>query len=154
MSDRDELKRGNKLPMAPSGEVRVKKLIFRNLFIQERDAEITQIMWNYFAAVAQRWPQAWPGKKPGLILNRTTGYRALMRFLPLAYLTLGIDSAFPTAEFKRIFDHVRLTDDDFTPENFKPGSSGQSELFKQLVLNTRIDEHSAWKGVKGAQEID
>jgi DGQHR domain-containing protein len=148
MSDRDQLKRGNTLPSATAAEIRVKKLIFRNLFIQEHDAEIAQIMWNYFAAIAQRWEQAWSGKQPGLILNRTTGYRALMRFLPLAYLTLGIDIPLPAAEFKRIFNEVRLDDDDFTPENFKPGSSGQSALFKKLVSDTKIDEKAVWKGVQ------
>jgi len=154
MSDRDELKRGNTLPQATAGEIRVRKLIFRNLFIQERDAEIAQTMWNYFAAVAQRWPEAWDGKKPGLILNRTTGYRALMRFLPLAYLTLAIDIPMPAAEFKRIFNDVDLSDEDFTPENFKPGSSGQSELFKKLVADTKIDEKAVWKGVTALSGLE
>jgi hypothetical protein len=133
MADRDQLKRGKKLPLAEPGEVRVKKVVFRNLFIEERDAEIAKIMWNYFKAVEQRWPEAWTLRQAGLILNRTTGYGALMRFLPLAYLTLGRDTVIPTAEFKAIFDQVKLNDNEFTPDNFKPGSSGQSQLFRRLA---------------------
>jgi len=147
MSDRDQLKRGKKLPFATPAEIRVRKVIFRNLFIEERDAEIAKIMWNYFKGVEQRWPEAWGPRKTGLVLNRTTGYRALMRFLPLAYLTLGRDTVIPVAEFKSIFDKVKLKDEDFTPEEFKPGSSGQSQLFKKLVGDTKIDEHAVWRGI-------
>jgi DGQHR domain-containing protein len=147
MADRDQLKRGKKLPLAEPAEVRVKKVVFRNLFIEERDAEIAKIMWNYFKAVEQRWPDAWTVRQPGLILNRTTGYGALMKFLPLAYLTLGTDTVIPTAEFKAIFDLVKLNDNEFTPDNFKPGSSGQAQLFRKLARDTKIDEHAIWRGL-------
>lgn len=147
MSDRDLLRRRKKLPLATPAEIRVNKLIFRNMFIQERDAEIAKLMSNYFTAVQERWPDAWSLRKPGLILNRTTGYRALMKFLPLASLSIGRDFAVPTAEFRVIFEKVRLQDDDFTPENFKPGSSGQSQLFQRLMRDTKLDEGSLWKSV-------
>ena len=149
MEDRDKLKRGKTLPEIPPDVIRVKKLIFRNLFIQDRDAEIARIVWNYFTAVAQRWPEAWELKRPGLVLNRTTGYRALMRFLPLAYLTLGRDTGIPTAEFKAIFDKVKLDADDFNPDRFVPGTSGQAELFRKLQADTKISESAIWKGVSG-----
>lgn len=148
MLDRDLLKRGRKLDLLEHAAVRVKKLIFRNLFIEERDAEIAKAIWNYFMAVQQRWPDAWTGKKQGMILNRTTGYRALMRFLPNVYLTLGYDTVLPTAEFKAVFDQVKLEDSDFTPENFKPGTSGQAALYHKLVQDTKLDEESAWKKPK------
>jgi hypothetical protein len=149
MEDRDNLKRGKTLPEIPPDVIRVKKLIFRNLFIQDRDAEIARIMWNYFTAVAQRWPEAWELKRTGFVLNRTTGYRALMRFLPLAYLTLGRDTGIPTAEFKAIFDKVKLDADDFNPDRFVPGTSGQAELFRKLQADTKISESTIWKGVSG-----
>ncbi|MGB7586663.1 MAG: DGQHR domain-containing protein [Terriglobales bacterium] len=147
MSDRDQLKRGKTLEPADPAEIRVKKVVFRNLFIEERDAEIARIMWNYFKAVEQRWPEAWTLTQEGLVLNRTTGYNALMKFLPLAYLTLGRDTVIPTAEFKAIFDQVKLRYDEFIPDNFKPGSGGQSQLFKKFMSDTKIDEHAIWKGI-------
>jgi DGQHR domain-containing protein len=146
MEDRDALKRGKKLPEMPPDAVRVKKLIFRNLFIQDRDAEIARVMFNYFTAVAQRWPEAWELKTPGLILNRTTGFRALMRFLGIAYMSLGREAVFPTSEFVGIFNRVKLKSEDFTPENFKPGTSGQTELYRKLQADTKLDESSVWKG--------
>jgi DGQHR domain-containing protein len=147
MTDRDRLKRGLQLDLVDAGYIRTNKTIFRNLFVEDRDAEIARIIWNYFLAVQQRWPSAWTENRRGSILNRTTGYMALMRFLPLAYLTLGIDSVVPTAEFKGIFDRVKLSDDDFTNENFIPGSSGQGALFRKLQADTKIDEKAVWKGL-------
>jgi DGQHR domain-containing protein len=147
MTDRDTLRRGKKLPLATPAEIRVNKLIFRNLFIEERDAEIAKLMLNYFKAVAERWPDAWELRKPGLVLNRTTGYRALMRFLPLASLSVGRDLVVPAAEFRAIFNRVKLEDADFTPEKFKPGSTGQRQLFDKLTRDTGLDEHSLWKNL-------
>jgi DGQHR domain-containing protein len=147
MRDRDQLRRGRSLEPVDQGMVRVRKLIFRNMFVQERDAEIARVLWNYFTAVAQRWPEAWAGRKAGLILNRTTGYRALMRFLPIAYLNIGYDVP-PAAEFKKIFDRSKLGDLDFIPETFKPGTSGQAALYHRLEQDTELDEHSVWKGTR------
>jgi DGQHR domain-containing protein len=147
MSDRDLLRRNKPLPLAIAADVRVNKLIFRNLFIENRDAEIAKIMFNYFKAVEEKWPDAWSLRKAGFVLNRTTGYRALMKFLPLATLSIGRELVVPTSEFRAIFDMVNLGDDEFTPENFKPGSSGQKQLFEKLIRDTKLDEHSLWKGI-------
>ena len=72
MTDRDTLKRGKKIDAATDSEIRVQRRIFRNMFIEERDAEIAKNMWNYFKAVEEKWNAAWGGKQPGVILNRTT----------------------------------------------------------------------------------
>jgi hypothetical protein len=53
----------------------------------------------------------------------------------------------PVAEFKAIFDRVKLKDSDFTPDDFRPGTSGQSLLFKKFVADTKIDEHAIWRGI-------
>jgi len=146
MSDRDRIKRD--LPLIPPdpGEVRVRRLIFRNLFISDRDADIALTLWNYFGAVSDRWPRAWKEPQQGIILNRTTGFRALMRFLPLAYLNLVEVDAVPTKEqFAALFKKIELKDEDFTPENFKPGTSGQAALYNKLTLDTRINEESPWR---------
>jgi hypothetical protein len=50
--------------------------------------------------------------------SRTTGYRALMRFLPLACLTLGRDPAEPAAEFIAIFDKVKLGPDKLSTSGY------------------------------------
>jgi hypothetical protein len=117
------------------------------MFVEELDAEIARNLWTYFTAVAQRWPEAWTSRQKGLILNQTTGYRALMWFLPKAYFSIGYEVV-PAADFKMIFDLVKLNDADFSPENFKPGTSGQAALYHKLVQDTKVDEDSAWKKIK------
>jgi DGQHR domain-containing protein len=149
MEDRDALKRGKKLPLIEVGMIRTRKLIFRNMFIKEEDAKIAKVLWNYFAAVAERWPAAWEQRQQGLILNRTTGYRALMAFLPTVILSLDlIDEVPEISVFREIFNRVDLDNDDFSTERFKPGSGGQSALRKTLELKTRLDESTAWKKVQ------
>ena len=55
--------------------------------------------------------------------------------------------------FLAIFNEVKLDDDDLSTENFKPGTSGQSELRKAFELNTRISAESVFKGAgRGALE--
>lgn len=154
MADRDAIKRDQKLTRVDSAMIRVRKLIFRNMFVDDKDAEIARVLWNYFSAVAARWPEAWQFKQAGLILNRTTGFRALMRFLPLAYLSLGgFDSIVSEDDFRSLFDKVKLADSDFNPEEFVPGTSGQAKLFHTLETHTRIDEHTIFNPIKKTTNV-
>ena len=147
MTDRDLFNRNKKPKLAEDSEIRTKNLVFRNWFIENKDALIAATLSNYFTAVATKWTKAWDLKQRGLILNRTTGYRALMRFLPLTLFALGLNELHSVEEFFEVIDKVNLIDDDFTPENFKPGSSGEGALFRRLLANTGIPENVAWKGL-------
>jgi len=104
IKDRDLYLRGKTPIKASSMELR--KLIFRNMFIEGRDLEIVDILWNYFDAVRLSWPEAWISNKRGDILNKTNGFRALMRFLRPAYLAVAqqIGNVPAADQFKRIFD--------------------------------------------------
>lgn len=150
MSDRNILKGGKSLPRPDPMEIRTKKLVFRTWFVSNEDSKIAQTMVNYFAAVERKWPVAWKEKTPGLILNRTTGYNALMRLLPLILFKLGLESVHSIDEFSEIVDRVTLGDFDFTPENFKPGSSGESQMYRKFLANTGIGENEPWKGMSGS----
>jgi DGQHR domain-containing protein len=135
--DRDLYKRG-KTPKAVDSEAQ-KKYIFRNMFIAERDLEIADVISNYFEAISQRWPDAWKSSERGVILNKTNGFKALMRFLRPAYLALSWKGeVVSTADFKKIFDKVQLKDPDFSVENFQPGTSGESELFRTLLDQSEL----------------
>ena len=57
IQDRDIYIRG-KTP-AKVGAVDSKRLIFRNMMIEDKDLEIADVIWNYFSAVRTRWPAAW-----------------------------------------------------------------------------------------------
>ena len=81
--DRDLLKRGKKLDRATLDKEQY--LLFRNMFLDERDAEIARVLWNYFGAVEDKWGKYWREVRRGYVLNRTTGFRGLMSFLRFAY---------------------------------------------------------------------
>jgi DGQHR domain-containing protein len=131
MHDRDEIKRGRPLP-TPTGKEK-KEMIFRGFFGDDKDAELAKILWNYFEAVAQRWPGAWEEKTRGRILNRNTGFSALMRFLYDVYRSIAERATVPTTEaFKAVFDRIPLTDDSFTPDNYLPGTTGEAKLYQDL----------------------
>lgn len=135
--DRDLYMRNRKPKL---DESKANKLIFRALFIQERDLEITDILFNYFSAVAERWPGAWVNGGKGAILNKTNGFRALMRFLKPAYLSLKWKGdVVSKSDFLNIFQKVNIEDDGFTVDQFKPGSSGESNLFKTLMAHSGLE---------------
>jgi DGQHR domain-containing protein len=142
-----------KIPLPTEGEVRAKNLVFRKMFLQDRDEEITKTIFNYFKAVAQRWPLAWDTIEPGLILNRTPGYRALMAFLPFVIFRLGLEQVPSVSDCAEIFAMVNLSDDEINTENFKPGSSGEAALRQRFMNATGITESEAWKGVGKAAQI-
>ena len=131
-SDRDKLLRGAKLSMSVGDELY--KLPLRNLFIKEQDIDIAKIVNNYFLAVRQKWPVAWDERGRGFVLNRTNGFRALMRFFRKAYLQVAEPGDVPSQQrfFDHVFSAVALEDKDFTVENFGPGTSGEARLVRVL----------------------
>ncbi len=135
--DRDLLKRKKKLQKATKDELI--KTPFRNLFIEDKDVDIFQIIFNYFKAVEEKWPDAW--KDFDTLLPKSNAFRALMRHLgDTAYLEAvdGNIGEIPTSEdFFKILDRVELKDSDFTTKNFVHGAGGQMMLYK--VLSGQMD---------------
>ena len=52
--DRNLLFEGKRLSLATSEELQQTR--FRNLFIQRREVDITEIIYNYFSAIRAKWP--------------------------------------------------------------------------------------------------
>jgi DGQHR domain-containing protein len=139
MHDRDVLKNGNQLKKADKEESR--RLIFRNMFLEDKDAAIVKVLWDYFKAVENRWPEAWPRSYQGNILNRTTGFIALMRFLRDAYLSLvEPDGSVSMEEFLSVFQRIKLGDVDFSSESYKTGSGGEAALYRDLLNGSGLLE--------------
>ena len=136
--DRDELLRGVKLDRADSDTLEV--LPLRNMFIDDRDLDIALLMGNYFEAVRICWPNAWEYGGKGLILNKTNGFRALMRIFKPVYLYVSHPGTVVDAEaFLTIFERCSLKDDDFNVDTYKPGASGEALLFRTLEVELRLD---------------
>ena len=137
VKDRDLYVRG-KVP-SKAGSQESKSLIFRNMMIDNRDMEIADVVWNYFDAVRSRWPTAWDATGRGLILNKTNGFRALMRFLTTAYLYLVGPGEVPKREqFDNVFKRIQMNDDEFNTDNFMPGTSGEVALYNTLKAKCAI----------------
>ncbi len=141
--DRDLEKRGKRVPAFEGKQAR--DYFLRSFYIRKQDDDIALILWNYFSAVRDRWPNAWEINERGNILNRSTGFIALMRFLRDAYWSIYehknenmgyIPSKKEFNDF--IFNHINLDANSFTPQNYEPGSSGQSKLYRELKSSIGI----------------
>jgi len=128
--------KNDKLPEPDQTEA--ERYFFRRLFIHDdSDLQITQNLVNYFSSVSDRWPNAWNVNKRNMVLNRSTGFIALMRFLGIVYPKLrnGRDVV-PKEEFSKVFKNIDISEDYFNRDNYKPGSSGQSDLYKDFVAKS------------------
>jgi DGQHR domain-containing protein len=117
---------------------------FRKLFLVEKDNEIALILFNYFSAIRNTWPNAWDGiDVQGNILPRSNAFKAFMRFLKQAYLDLvqnEIGKIPSMREFEKIFSTIEASDSDFTSGNFKPGSGGEAAFYKLLTGQVTMKE--------------
>ena len=104
----------------------------------ESDVKIAQVILNYFIAVRKKWPTSWNEVKSNNILNKTTGFIALMKLFKDVYLS--INKEIPSiSDFYSMFENVSIEDDNFTRQNFPSGGSGENELyqvFRKSIFNT------------------
>ncbi len=136
LGDREIGKRGGRWPNLTADQKT--RLIFREEFTHERDFEIAEVIWNYFSAVEARWEIAWNWLESGRILNRTTGFQGLMRFLGPAVRRMKRENQSLSKDgFQALFAISTLDDHDFNTDNFKPGSSGVSALYNRLLVDTK-----------------
>lgn len=139
MTDRHRILKGERLERINDDESQ--RLIFRNMFIDEGDLDIAETIWNFFEAVKFRWPNGWEASGKGHILARSTGFRGFMRFLRPAYLyVVSPGEVVPTDKFLKILKAVKLSDDDFSVETFKPGTSGESLLYTTLMHESGLEQ--------------
>jgi DGQHR domain-containing protein len=136
MKDKDDLKR--KKPIQEIVGWRSGPLVFRGLFAAEEDAKIAKILWNYFKAVSVTWPKAWADTSKGAILARSTGFGALMRLVP--ELINYYDWRDKLVSIEAFIDALKsakneIPDSQFTTDNYKPGSSGEGALLRDLRAN-------------------
>lgn len=132
MIDRDLIKRHKELSRASTIQER-EGLFLRNMFIDDRDEDISLILWNYFGAVAKLWPTAWNTSEPGFILNRSTGFAALMRLLHPVYLHIAKPGDVPAIQqFQGLLSNAKFSDKDFNITNFVPGTTGETRLLGEF----------------------
>jgi DGQHR domain-containing protein len=138
ITDRDRIKRGKKISRVEDKEE--ERYFLRNLFLEQEDVKIAKIVWNYFSAVQQRWPNAWDKVEREMILNKSTGFIALMRFFKDAYLHLrsNQNEVVSFEKFKKLFDSISIEENDMNRNIYVPGSGGQSQLYYDLKEKSGI----------------
>ena len=138
--DRDILLRGR--TPAPAAGDDVFRYPFRNLFIEGKDLKIGEEIDKFFRIVRDRWPAAWKDtSREGLMLNRTNGFKALMRLYGFLFAEHGIPGTSISSDFiKNYLLSVPLKDRDFNIDNFVPGSSGEGRLYRVLTKMETVDE--------------
>ena len=120
-----------------------RRYIFQPFYDEDDDSGVFLCLSNYFQAVKEHWPEAWdnPGGRPGFILNRTTGYAALMRFLRQVYLRNCQKAEILSGQTcDEVFSAIDIDDEDFTKDTFVPGSSGMSALYWELMSKVGWNE--------------
>lgn len=128
IQDRDTARRGKKYPEVTPDESR--KLVLRSFFVNGQNLEIAELYWNYFSAIARRWPKSWSSLAKGNILPRTNGYRAFSRFFKDAYNHLASPGeVLGEDEFYEFFEKSSIKDKSFVVANYPPGTSGETKLY-------------------------
>ena len=118
----------------------MRRRIFYSFFQQNKDVEILRILIHYFAAIRDRWPNAWHSDQPGIMINKTNGYIGFIRFLRPAFISIVSEPRVVSkGEFMEIFSRINIKDDDFNSNNFLPGTAGSSQLFRSLVEKSSLD---------------
>ena len=141
--DRRIMLTGKKLKRASHDELA--KTPFRNMFIDGKELDIAEIIFNYFNAVKAKWPKSWDdlGRSSNL-LPKSNAFKALMKFLKddLYPKVAGDDfDEIPSQrDFGKFFADLEVTDSDFTTRNFAPGSGGQSTFLKMLRGEISIED--------------
>ena len=133
VTDRDMGKRFGFWDPAPAR--RERQQFLRPYFTANKDERILAIMMNYFSAVSECWPRAWAGAIDGGMLNKTNGYNALMRFLREVYheISPGKLEIVDRETFLKCLGRLNVGEETLTVENYRPGSSGASALYRRLV---------------------
>jgi len=109
------------------------KYIFWNDYINGNDKNIYQILKTYFLSIKETFPEQWCNKE--YILNKSTGYAALMRFLKYLYCKADESSETLNMEFfVDIFKKVKGSLRVFESRTYPPGKArGEDKLYADLV---------------------
>ena len=136
--DRNTLLNNRKIKKADA--IESKKLIFKNMFIDNKELDIADIILFYYDAIRIRWPKAWSSTERGIMLSKTNGFRAFMRFLRPLYLEItdNVGDIPSVDKCSSVLEEINIEDDDFNTDQFKPGSSGESALYRLLISESGL----------------
>mgnify|MGYP003635498306 CR=1 FL=1 len=126
----------------------LKRCVFRECFIKEKDEVIALNVSNYFEAVKRCWPEEWESSNKKSVLNKTVGFIALIRYLRTAinlireHLNLDGFSIISVEQFIFILESTEVPSEFFYTVDAVSKSSGEifNMLDKNTFLNFRVGE--------------
>jgi DGQHR domain-containing protein len=128
--DRDVIRRGGELQKGPGDT----KLVFRPMWVEDRDHVILKVLFNYFTAVAEAFPSEWAdGTCP---LAKTIGFGALMSLLidlvPSGLKKGDLSSSFFAFELGKIRRGYEKIGPPLTFDDFPAAGNGETKLLRQF----------------------
>lgn len=111
------------------------RFIFQPFYDEEDDDGLFLCLTNYFDAVKARWPEVWDNAPAGTVLNRTTGYAALIKFLRPVYLHYCNEPGqiLTRKDCDKVFAKINIDAEDINREEYLPGSSGIGKLYRKMM---------------------
>jgi len=127
---RDELKRKNNKERLRGLDINSLRYPFWDFYVTNQDQQIEKILFNYFQAVKEVFPDDWAN--PRRILSKSVGYKALMLQLP-ELIRIGIEVGGLRKDFfLKPIRELRLGERELTEQEFGSSASGASKLREAL----------------------
>lgn len=110
-----------------------KKAVFQEEYLASKFDHLTQIFYDYFKLINDKWPQAWGNKS--YILSKTTGIDAFLKALK-KYLQINLNNKNEIVKYenlKTLIDRITIKQEQFKNEYYSAGGVGQSTLYKDII---------------------
>jgi DGQHR domain-containing protein len=128
--DRDAIRRG----AVPDRLANDARLVFRPMWIEDKDSVILKVMHSYFAGIAEAFPKEW--SDPTCPLSKTIGFGALMSLLvdlvPEGIAKGDLSSDFFRHEAHRLRSGYESNGPELTFNNFPAAGNGESKLLHHM----------------------
>lgn len=107
---------------------------FTSLYTNNRDAEIGQIVLNYFKAVADAYPVAWQEQKDAYLIRKTVGFAALIKLLRKLAPVMLKTGRYAFKDFKKIVDTIKqgFPEDRWAKGQFASSDSEAGRIAKTM----------------------
>ena len=123
----------SKTPQIPNAD---KEYVLREFYIGENgEIKVANLFINYFDSVRERWDEVWRNKEVGWVIKRTNGFKALMRFFPIAYkhLRKTPESMVTKEDFLSLLEQLDVQDEIFHTDQAHPGQGGENYILNALA---------------------
>lgn len=107
---------------------------FTGLYMNNKDAEIGQIVLNYFKAVAEAYPTAWQEQKDAYLIRKTVGFAALIKLLRKLAPVMLKTGRYSFKDFSKVVDAIKqgFPEDRWAKGQFASSDSEAGRIAKAM----------------------